>query len=329
MPRRKLFSSIGAMLTLVAVATVVLAPTALAQKYPDRPVRMILPFAAGGVADVTSRLVAEKLGEKLGQRFIVENVPGAGGIAAARAALAGGKDGYTLILVTNGTSISVPLFKSLPFDPVKDFVPISSIGYFDAVFVTNSDTPYKTLPDVLKAAREKPGALNIGTINIGSTQNLTAELFRSMAGLNFVIVPFRGTPEVVVALLRNDLQMAVDFQAGLKAGLSDGKLRAVATSGPKRSLAMPDTPTVQEAGVPGFDVTSWNALYAPAGTPQAVVDTLNKTLQEVLADADLKKRALDLGIELKPSTPAEIDARLRADIEKWGKVIAAAGIPKQ
>jgi tripartite-type tricarboxylate transporter receptor subunit TctC len=306
------------------------SPQALAQsKYPDRPVRMILPFGAGGVADITSRLVAEKLGDNLGQRFVVENVPGAGGIAAARNAIAGGNDGYTLILVTNGTSISVPLFKSLPFDPVKDFAPISSIGYFETVFVTNSGSPYKTLPDFLKAARDNPGKLNVGAINIGSTQNLTVELFKSMAGLNFLNVPFRTTPDVVVALLRNDLQLGVDFYAALKPGMSDGKLRPLATSGPQRSKSLPDVPTVQEGGVANFDVVAWNALYAPAGTPQPVIDTLNRALQEVLADPDLKQRALDLGIETKASTPQEIDAHLRGDIEKWGKVIAAAGIPKQ
>jgi tripartite-type tricarboxylate transporter receptor subunit TctC len=319
----------GLVLAIAAAAALLPGQVRAQDKYPNRPVRMILPFGAGGVADITSRLVAEKLGEKLGQRFIVENMPGAGGIAAARAAISGGADGYTLILVTNGTSISVPLFKSLPFDPVKDFAPISSIGYFECVFVTNASSPYQTLPDLLKAAREKPGALNVGSVNIGSTQNLTAELFKSMAAINFVNVPFRTTPDVVVALLRNDLQMGVDFYAALKPGMSDGKLRAIATTGTQRSKSLPDVPTVQEGGVANFDVVAWNALYAPAGTQQPVIDTLNRALQEVLADPDLKRRALDLGIETKASTPQEIDAHLRGDIAKWGKVIAAAGIPKQ
>lgn len=319
----------GLVLAIAAAAGLVPGQVRAQEKYPNRPVRMILPFGAGGVADITSRLVAEKLGEKLGQRFIVENMPGAGGIAAARAAISGGPDGYTLILVTNGTSISVPLFKSLPFDPVKDFAPISSIGYFECVFVTNASSPYKTLPDLLKAAREKPGALNVGSVNIGSTQNLTVELFKSMAGIDFVSVPFKTTPDVVVALLRNDLQMGVDFYGPLKSGLSDNKLRAIATTGPQRSKSLPEVPTVQEGGVANFDVVAWNALYAPAGTPQPVIDTLNRTLQAVLADPDLKRRALDLGIETKASTPQEIDAYLRGDIQKWAKVIAAAGIPKQ
>jgi tripartite-type tricarboxylate transporter receptor subunit TctC len=297
--------------------------------YPDHPVRVILPFGAGGVADVTARLVAEALGNKLGQRFVIENQPGAGGIAAARSVLSSPADGYTLALLTNGTAISVPLFNHLPFDPLTQFKPVSTIGYFECVFMVNAASPFQTLGDFLKAAREKPGTLNVGTINVGGTQNLTAELFKSMAGINIVIVPFRGSPDVVVGLLRNDVQMDIDFYAALKPTLDGGKARAIATSAPQRSPDLPKIPTVREGGVANFDVTAWNGLYAPAGTPDAIVEKLNKALHEVLADPDLKKRALDLGIETKASTPAELDARMRGDIEKWGKVIAQAGIPKQ
>ena len=319
-----------AALALAASATGLAALPARAQaKYPSRPVRVILPFGAGGVADVTARLVAQELSKKLGQNFVIENNPGAGGITAARAALAGGKDGYTLALLTNGTAISVPLFNHLPFDPLKSFVPISTIGYFSCVFAVAADSPFQTLGDFLKADREKPGAVNVGTINVGSTQNLTAELFKSMANAKYVIVPFRGSPDVVVALLRHDVQMDMDFYAAIKPSLDNGKARALATSGPKRSPELPNVPTVQEAGVAGFDVVAWNGLYAPTGTPQDIVDTLNTALHEVLADPSLKKRALDLGIDARASTPAELDARMRADIAKWGAVIAKAHIPKQ
>ena len=199
-------------------------------KYPEHPVRVILPFAPGGVADVTARLVAQSLSSKLGQNFFIENMPGAGGITAASAALSGGTDGYTLALLTNGTAISVPLFNHLPFDPLKEFIPISAIGYFTADFMVNTSSPFQTLGDFLKAAREKPGTLNVGTVNVGSTQNLTSELFKSMAGVDVVIVPFRGSPDVVVALLRNDIQLAVDFYAALKPTLDSGKARVLATS---------------------------------------------------------------------------------------------------
>jgi len=301
---------------------------AQAQNYPNRPVRIILPFGAGGVADVTTRLVGEKLGAKLGQRFVIENMPGAGGIVAARAALAGGNDGYTLALLTNGTAISVPLFKHLPLDPFKDFTPISGIGLFDCLFVVNSEAELHTLGDFVKTAREKPGALNIGTINVGSTQHLAAELFKSMAGVNVVIIPFRGSPDAVVALMRKDVQVVIDFPAALQAGLSDRKLSAVAATGPVSAKVF-GTPTVAQAGVPGYEVTSWNALYAPAGTPKEVVETLNRALGEVLADQELKKRALELGIDTRATTPEEINARMHSDIEKWAKVIADAHIPKQ
>jgi tripartite-type tricarboxylate transporter receptor subunit TctC len=319
-----------ATLALAAAATGIgSAPVRAQAKYPNRPVRVILPFGAGGVADVTARLVAEALGDKLGQRFVIENNPGAGGISAARAALEGGKDGYTLILFTNGTAISVPLFNHLPFDPMKDFVPISIIGYFSCVFMVNASSPFQTLADFLKADREKPGAVNVGTINVGGTQNLTAELFKSTAGAHFVIVPFRTSPDVVVGLLRDDVQLAMDFYAALKPTLDGGKGRAIATTGPQRSPELPNVPTVQEAGVAGFDVVAWNGLYAPTGTPQDVIDILNKALHEVLADPALKKRALELGIDARASSPGELDHRMRSDIAKWGAVIANAHIPKQ
>jgi tripartite-type tricarboxylate transporter receptor subunit TctC len=298
-------------------------------KFPVHPVRIILPFAPGGVADITARLVADKLSDKFGQRFFIENQPGAGGIAAARSVLGAGPDGYTLALLTNGTAISMSLFEHLPFDPLKDFVPISAIGYFDCVFITDAASPYKTLGDVLKAARDKPGTLNLGSINVGSTQNLTAQLFKSMSGTDIVIVPFRTSPDEVVALLRGDIQIGVDFYAALVPSLTGGKARAVATSGLERSPELPNVPTAIEGGVANFEVTSWNALYAPAGTPKDIIETLNAAITEILADPELKKRALELGIDAKASTPAAMDARMRADVAKWAKVIAQAGIPKQ
>lgn len=319
-----------AALAITTAAMALAAGGARAQaKYPDHPVRVILPFAAGGVADITARLVAEGLSKKFGQNFYIENNPGAGGISAARAALSGGKDGYTITMLTNGTAISVPLFNHLPFDPLKDFTPISLIGTFETVFITAVSSNYKTLADFISAARAKPGALNIGTINVGSTQNLTAELFKSMAKIDVAIVPFRATPDVIVALLRGDVQMAIDFYAPLKPSLDSGQAHAVATGGVKRSPALPAIPTVQEGGVAGFEVVAWNGLYAATGTPAAVIATLNGALHEVVADPALKKRALDLGIAAAGSTPAELDARMRSDISKWGNVIAQAHIPKQ
>jgi tripartite-type tricarboxylate transporter receptor subunit TctC len=305
------------------------AGAALAQvKYPERPVRIIVPFGPGGVADITTRLVGEQLGDHLGQRFVIENVPGAGGIAAARVALSAPADGYTITLLTNGTAISVPLFKSLPFDPLKDFVPISSVGFFDCVFVTNATSPIKTMADFIKAAREQPGTINMGTINVGSTQNLSAELLKSLANVNFVIIPFRTSPEAVIALLRNDIQMVVDFPAALAAGLSDHKLHPVAATGPVSAKSL-NVPTVAQAGVPDYEVTSWNALYAPAAAPKDAVTVLNHALRDVLDDPDLKRKTTDLGIDTRAESGPEMDAQMRGDIAKWSKVIAGAKISKQ
>jgi tripartite-type tricarboxylate transporter receptor subunit TctC len=319
-----------AMLACALVAVSCIAGGARAQaNYPDKPVRVILPFGPGGIADITARLIAQKLSEKLGQNFVIENMPGAGGIAAARAVLQAPTDGYTLAFFTNGTAISVAIFNDLPFDPLKQFVPVSALGYFDVVFAVPANSDFHTLGDFLTAARAKPGTLNLGSITVGSTQNLTAQLFRSMSGTDTVIVPFRTSPDELVALLRGDIQIEVEFYAALKPALQSGQIRALATSGPQRSPELPNIPTAAESGVPNFDVTSWNALYAPAGTPQPIIDKLNAALHDVLAEPDLKKSALDLGIDAKASTPAEIDARMRADIAKWAKVIEAAHIPKQ
>jgi tripartite-type tricarboxylate transporter receptor subunit TctC len=304
------------------------APADAQTKYPERPVRIIVPFGPGGVADITTRLVGEKLGAKLGQRFVVENMPGAGGIAAARAALSAPPDGYTITMLTNGTAISVPLFKSLPFNPLKDFAPISSVGFFDCVFVTNAASEYKTLGDFLNAAHAKPGTLNLGTINVGSTQNLSAELLKAMSGANFIIIPFRTTPEAVLALMRNDIHMVVEFPAGLKAGLSDHSLRPVAATGPVSAHSL-GVATVAEGGVPGYEVASWNALYAPAAAPKEDIEVLNGALREVLVDPEIKKHAMDLGIDTRAVSADEMDAKMRADIDKWTKVIAEAHIPKQ
>ncbi len=318
------------LLGLALAAGLTLSGPASAQAdYPTRPVKIIVPFGAGGVADVTIRIVAEKLSERMGQRFIVENMPGAGGITAARAALSSAPDGQTLTMLTNGTAVSVPLFANLPFNPLSDFVPISTLGTFDFLFVVNANSEYKSFKDLIQVAKDKPGALNVATIAVGSTQHLTSVLFKGEAGVDLRHVPFRNTPDALVSLIRDDTHLLIDSQAALKSALEGQQVRALATSGPRRSAAMPDVPTVQEAGISGFDVTSWNALFAPKGTPEPIIQKLNATLKEILATEDIKARLLDLGIEARSETPAELTERLRSDIEKWRAVIEKAGIPKQ
>ncbi|MDE1569923.1 Bug family tripartite tricarboxylate transporter substrate binding protein [Aquabacter sp. P-9] len=324
-----LFARIAAGCAVIASLCAGLSPASADTAYPTRPVRVIVPFGPGGIADITARVVAEKLSEKLGQQFIIDNQPGAGGITAARAALGGGKDGYTLILLTNGTAISVPLFKKLPFDPVKDFAPVSMLGQFDFLFVTGGASKHKSVQELIAFAKANKGALNLGTVNVGSSQNLSAELFKSMAGVDLTIVPYKTTPDLMIAATRGDVDVAIDSLAAAKAMMADGKLRAMATSGLTRSPATPDIVTVDESGLKGFEVTSWNAIFAPAGTPPEVIATLNKAIVEVVALPEVQKKLLDLGIEAKASTPAELEYRLKADIAKWTAVIDTAGIQKQ
>jgi tripartite-type tricarboxylate transporter receptor subunit TctC len=315
-------------LLCVMLAAAAFAGPVRAQNYPNRPVRVVVPFAAGGMADITTRLLSEKLGEKLGERIIIENEPGAGGIVAARQVLSAAADGYTLTLITSGTATSVPRFNRLPFDPVKDFAPISGFSVFDITLATNASAPYATLGDFLKEVRARPGEINVGTINVGSTQNLATELLRSAAGVNFAIVPYRTTPDLLVALLRNDIALAVDYYATMKGAIEDGKLRLLATSGERRAAFSPSVPTVAEAGVPGYEAKSWNALFARTGTPPPIIAKLNLAIREIVAQPDFRQRMLDLGLEAQAGPPEEIAARLKADIAKWAKVIDEAHIPK-
>ena len=221
------------------------------------------------------------------------------------------------------------LFKNLRYDPVKEFAPVSALGYFEFIFATGGESRFKTMGELLAEARAKPGVLNIGTIASGSTQNLSGELFKSSANIDARIVPYRTTPDVVLAAMRGDVDVIVDSYASMKANLDDNKLRALGASSITRSVALPNLPTVAEGGVPGFDVTSWNAIFAPVGTPQPIIDTLNKGILEVLAMPETKKLLLDLGIEAKGSTPAELGDKLKADIVKWTAIIDKSGIEKQ
>jgi tripartite-type tricarboxylate transporter receptor subunit TctC len=302
------------------------SPSVAQSGYPNKPVRVILPFGPGGVGDVMTRLVAERLSTKLGHRFVIENIPGAGGISAARAVLQAPADGYSLAYMANATAVSVGLFKNLPFDPLRDFVPISSLGYFELIFATAQNSAYKTLNDFVRAAKEKPGELNIGTIVAGSMQNLGAELLKSTLGINVTIVPFRSSGEVLLALERNDIQMAAEFQAALRAGIEAHKFNVVGTSGVNRAPYLPDAPTMNEAGAGDFEVVGWSGLFARTGTPPEIVKTLNAAMNEVLAEPEIRKRALELGIRASGSTSAELGTRFKDDIAKWRKVIEIAGM---
>lgn len=318
-----------ALLALPAAA-LALAPLSQAQaKWPEKPVKIVLPFGAGGVADVSARIMADKLDKILGQRVVVENMPGPGGINAARAVVNAPPDGYTLGLVTNGTAISVAAFNHLPFDPVNQFAMISELGEFNLLFAVAADSKYRTLEDFIQDAKTSPGKLNIGTIAVGGTQNLGAELFKSLADVKVAIVPYKASPDVVVGLLRNDVQMLVEFPPAISGQVTAGKLRVLASTGATREPSMADVPTVQESGVSGYLVTSWNGVFAPKDTPKEVIDTMNKAMHEVLAMQEVRDHFAKIGVQAHAGTPDELMARLKDDIKKWDAVITAAGIPKK
>jgi tripartite-type tricarboxylate transporter receptor subunit TctC len=302
---------------------------AAAQSFPTKPVRIVLPFGPGGVADITTRTIAPKMSDGLGQQVLVENMPGAGGIRAAEAVARAEPDGHTLLLLTNGNAVSQALFKSLPYDPVNDFAMISTVGYFSLVIVTGANSKYKTLQEVIAAAKQNPGKLNIGTITPGGTQHLAGELFRSTAGIDALVVPHKTTGEVVIGVRNGSLDVGVDFIAPLISGIKAGDLRALAVSAGKRQPQLPDVPTVIEAGVKGYAVLSWNALAAPAKTPAAVIKRVHDELAKALAAPDVQKRFGELGVEPRASTPEQLRDFFISESKRWSRVVEAAKIPKQ
>jgi len=318
-------------LTLAAALLVsgAAAPPAAAETYPVRPVRIIVPYGPGGIADVVLRMVAQKLSEKFGQQFVIENRPGAAGIVGIQAVVTSAPDGYTLAMIGGGLTSAKSLFKTLPYDLEKDLAPISSTAYYSLVVATKQGSPYKTVRDVAAAAKANPGKLNFGTISPGSTQHLSAELFKSMSGIVVTMIPYKTTPELVTAVIRGDIDVAFDYQPGFEGGLSDGKITAIATTGSVRSLSLPEVPTVQEGGLSGYDVTSWNGLAAPARTPPEILALLNQGVNEALMDPGIKAASAKFGLEARGSTREEMRVRVRDDVAKWAKVIAEAGIERK
>ncbi len=303
---------------------------AQASGFPDRPVKIVVPFGAGGLADVTFRIVAEKLSGLLGKQVVIENLPGAGGIAAGNAVVRAKPDGHTLLVIANGTAITKTLFKSMPFDIQKDLAPVSLAAYFDLVILVKGEGGrYRTLGELLAAARANPGKLNFGTISPGSTQNLSAELFKTTANLNVTIVPFKTTPEAGTAVIAGEIDAVFESYAALKSLIESGRLRVLASTSPKRTGYLPLAPTAQEAGVPGYEVVGWNALAAPAGTPPDVIALINRHMNTIVAMPDVQKRFIELGLDAYAGTPEELRTRLNGDIAKWAAVIKQAGIPQQ
>jgi tripartite-type tricarboxylate transporter receptor subunit TctC len=318
--------------TVLAIAGLALAACSEAQSagnYPSKPVRIFVPYGAGGVGDLTMRVLAQKLGENLKQRFIIENRPGAGGTIAMKSVLDAPADGYAIGELGNGQTIATTLFTHLPYDILKDFAQVSVAASFPVLIAVSGASPYRSLKDVVAAAQKSPGKLNLGAINPGSTQNLSAHLFKQITGADFTVIPYRTTPDLVTALLRGDVDVGFDYYAAFEGNIADGKLRIVATSGDTRDPLLKDVPTAQESGFPTYVVTSYNGAVVRAGTPPEIITFLHAEITRALAAPDVQERYRGLGIHAEPSTPQEMHERLARDIPKWRDVIDKAGIPKQ
>jgi tripartite-type tricarboxylate transporter receptor subunit TctC len=295
-------------------------------RFPERPISLLVPFAPGGIADLTARAVAEHMTRTLGQPVVVENKPSAGSIVASQAVATARPDGHTLLLMSNGNAVSVGLFKKLPYDPVKDFAPISTLGFFDLGLFVPAGSRFTSLGDLVGFAKANPGKLNVGTIAVGSTQHLAAKLFETVAGIDALVVPYKGSPAVVTALRAGEIDLAFEIVGPMVPQVAAGAVRALAVSSDRRNPALPEVPTVMQAGVPGYNVASWNALAAPSGTPPEVIAALNRASREAVAAPAVQDKLGKLGMRLGSSSPAELQALLTGEIQRWGAVIRAAKI---
>jgi tripartite-type tricarboxylate transporter receptor subunit TctC len=313
-------------LVLALAATAVAGPLRAQTRFPERPISLLVPFGPGGIADLTARAVAEEMGKSLGQPVVVENKPSAGSIVASAAVASAKPDGHTLLLMSNGNAVSVGLFKKLPYDAVTAFAPVSTLGFFDLGVFVPANSRFATLKDAVAFAKANPGKLNVGTIAVGSTQHLAAKLFETVAGIDLLVVPYKGSPAVLTALRAGEIDLAFEIVGPMVPQVSAGVVKALAVSSDRRNPALPEVPTVQQAGIAGYDVASWNAIAAPAGTPADVIDRLNRAAREAVASPAVREKLGKLGMRLQGSSPAELQALLLSEIKRWGDVIRAAKI---
>jgi tripartite-type tricarboxylate transporter receptor subunit TctC len=297
--------------------------------FPSRTVRIVTPFAAGAASDIELRALADLMSSEWHVPVVVENQPGAGGVTAAKSVLNAPADGYTIAFVGNNTAVAVSLFAK-PFDPRQEMTPVVGISEFAYLFVVNANSTYQTLQDFIAAAKNSPGALNVGTSSVGTSDHLIALLFKSNPGLNFAIIPYRGgPPELTVALLRNDVDMFVNAYGSLRQVIADKRMRAIATTNATRLPELPEVPNMKESGVDNFEVTSWNGFYVRNRVPMETVNTIARTVSEILSRGEVQKRFDGIGFKINLLTADALDRRMRSDIDRWAKVLADAGVAKQ
>ena len=311
--------------TLAALALSMIQPAA-AQDYPARQVRLIVPFGAGGPADVYARVIAQHLAEEMKQTFIVENRPGAGSIIGTDAVAKSAPDGYTLLVMSNTHTTNKSLVPNKPFQLMRDFVPVAPMNYSDLIMVVHPSVPAKDLKEFIALAKGKPGELNYASSGPGTPYHMAGELYKAMSGSNIVHVPHKASGEARSAVMGGHVQMMFDAITTMASNVAAGQVRALGTTGAKRSALTPDVPTVAEAGVPGYEATIWLGVMAPAGTPKDIVDKLNAGINKVIARPDVKDAWAKQGAVPMAMTPAEFDKYLQSDIEKWANVVKSAGI---
>ena len=312
--------------TLLMLALCCAAASALAE-YPDKPVKIIVPYPPGGTTDILARVIAQRLGERLKQSFIVENRGGASGAIGTQAVAKSPADGYTLCMGTIGThGINSALFKNLPYDAVKDFAPITIVGITPNVLTVHPSVPAKNLQELLALARAKPGTLNFGSTSPGGSPHMAGELFKTMANIDIAHIPYKGAGPMLIDLIGGQIQMGFDNMPSSIGHIRSGKLRAIAVTTTKRWPGAPDVPTMAESGLPGYEVSAWFGLLAPAGTPKPVVDLLYKNISDILKQPDMVKQLFELGAEPGGNTPEAFARYIAADVEKWTRVVAATGV---
>jgi len=311
---------------LAALALAAASACTMAQSYPDRPIRFVVPFPPGGAADLTGRTLGRALGERLGQPLVLDNRGGAGGTIAAEIVAGAAPDGYTVLFATMGTQVINPhLYSKLRYDPIRDFAPVSLTHVTPRVLVVHPSVKANSVMELIALAKRSPGTLTFGSAGNGSSSHLSGELFNAMAGTSMTHVPYKGSGPAATDLLAGRISMSFDSIAVYKDYIVLGKLRALGVTTLNRSDALPSVPTIAEAGLPGYDISNWLGVLVPAGTPAAIIARLNAEIRHANNDAEMKKQLLAVGIEPVHSTPEEFAQLIRADLAKWGKIVKASG----
>ena len=301
----------------------------LAQTYPVRPIRIVLPYGPGGNSDIIARLLAQQMTQSMRQQVVVDNRPGAGGVIATEIARKAEPDGYTLLWLNTGHAVSVSLYKSLPYDPVRDFVPVSTVGFSGLALVVNAASAFRSVKDLIASAKGNPSKFNIGVTFVGSTNHLSAELFKSMAGINVPVVPFKTTPALIAGVTSNEAQAIFEFIPPVLPQVTSGSLRALGVTSDRRSASLPNVPTLAEAGLRGYESSAWNGVAVPAKTPKAIVDRLNREINAIVSMPQVKQRLQELGVDARGSDSRSFHDLLVADIAKWRRVIEKANIERR